>query len=84
MKQKSQYLQKHLKFLLYSTKQYIMKMIHLMTNLRLKLNHQKRMGSKKLENRTNSLLPNFKWKLKTESRRAHNLFNRPTNIQIQG
>ena len=29
----SQYLQKHLKFLLYSTKQYIMKMIHLMTNL---------------------------------------------------
>ena len=23
-------------------------------------------GSKKLENRTNSLLPNFKWKLKTE------------------
>ena len=33
MKQKSQYLQKHLKFLLYSTKQYIMKMIHQMTNL---------------------------------------------------
>ena len=33
MKQKSQYLQKHLKFLLYSTKQYIMKMIHKMTNL---------------------------------------------------
>ena len=31
--QKSQYLQKHLKFLLYSTKQYIMKMIHQMTNL---------------------------------------------------
>ena len=62
----SQYLQKHLKFLLYSTKQYIMKMIHLMTNLRLKLNHQKRMGSKKLENRLKSLLPNFKWKLKTE------------------
>ena len=30
MKQKSQYLQKHLKFLLYSTQQYIMKMIHLM------------------------------------------------------
>ena len=26
----------------------------------------KSMGSKKLENRTNSLLPNFKWKLKTE------------------
>ena len=46
--------------------QYIMMMIHLMTNLRLKLNHQKRMGSKKLENRTNSLLPNFKLKLKTE------------------
>ena len=33
MKKKSQYLQKHLKFLLYSTKQNIMKMIHLMTNL---------------------------------------------------
>ena len=33
MKQKSQNLQKHLKFLLYSTKQYNMKMIHLMTNL---------------------------------------------------
>ena len=33
MKQKSQYLQKHLKFLLYLTKQYIMKMIHQMTNL---------------------------------------------------
>ena len=33
MKQKSQYLQKHLKFLLYSTNQYIMKMIHQMTNL---------------------------------------------------
>ena len=33
MKQKSQNLQKHLKFLLYSTKQYIMKMIHQMTNL---------------------------------------------------
>ena len=66
MKQKSQYLQKHLNFLLYSTKQYIMMMIHLMTNLRLKFNHQKRMGSKKLENRTNSLLPNFKLKLKTE------------------
>ena len=66
MKQKSQYLQKHLKFLLYSTKQYIMKMIHQMTNLRLKLNQQKRMGSKKLEIRTNSLLPNFKWKLKTK------------------
>ena len=33
MKQKSQYLWKHLKFLLYSTKQYIMKMIHQMTNL---------------------------------------------------
>ena len=33
MKQKSQYQQKHLKFLLYSTKQYIMKMIHQMTNL---------------------------------------------------
>ena len=60
------YLQKHLKFLLYSTKQYIMKMIHHMTNLRLKLIHQKRMGSKKLENRTNSLLPHFKLKLKTE------------------
>ena len=29
----SQYLWKHLKFLLYSTKQYIMKMIHQMTNL---------------------------------------------------
>ena len=28
-----QYLQKHLKFLLYSTRQYIMKMIHQMTNL---------------------------------------------------
>ena len=28
MKQKRQYLQKHLKFLLYSTKQYIMKIIH--------------------------------------------------------
>ena len=27
---------------------------------------EKRMGSKKLENRTNSLLPNFKWKLKTK------------------
>ena len=66
MKQKSHYLQKHLKFLLYSTKQYIMKMIHQMTNLRLKLNHQKRTGSKKLENRTNSLLPNFKLNLKTE------------------
>ena len=47
---------KHLKFLLDSTKQYIMKMIHQMTNLRLKLNHQKRMGSNKLENRKNSLL----------------------------
>ena len=35
----------------------------------------KRMGSKKLENRMNSLLPNFKWKLKTESWRASNLFN---------
>ena len=57
MKQKSQYLWKNLKFLLYSTKQYIMKMIHQMTNLRLELNHQ---------NRTNSLLPNFKLKLKTE------------------
>ena len=56
----------HLKFLLYSTEQFIMKMIHQMTNLRLKLNHQKRMGSKKLENRTNSLLPHFKWKLKTK------------------
>ena len=33
MKQKSQYLRKHLKFLLYSRKQYIMKMIHQMTNL---------------------------------------------------
>ena len=33
MKQKSQYLQKHRKFLLYSTNQYIMKMIHQMTNL---------------------------------------------------
>ena len=33
MKQKSHYLQKHLKFLLYSTRQYIMKMIHQMTNL---------------------------------------------------
>ena len=33
MKQKSQYLQKHLKFLLYTTKQYIMKIIHLTTNL---------------------------------------------------
>ena len=33
MKQKSQYLQKHLKFLLYLTKQYIMRMIHQMTNL---------------------------------------------------
>ena len=33
MKQKSQYLWKHLKSLLYSTKQYIMKMIHQMTNL---------------------------------------------------
>ena len=33
MKQKSQYLWKHLKFLLYSTKQYIMKMIQQMTNL---------------------------------------------------
>ena len=33
MKQKSQYLQKHLMFLLQSTKQYIMKMIHQMTNL---------------------------------------------------
>ena len=33
MKWKSQSLQKHLKFLLYSTKQYIMKMIYLMTNL---------------------------------------------------
>ena len=33
MKQKSQYLWKHLKFLLYSAKQYIMKMIHQMTNL---------------------------------------------------
>ena len=33
MKQRSQYLQRHLKFLLYSAKQYIMKMIHLMTNL---------------------------------------------------
>ena len=32
MKQKSQNLQKHLKFLLYSTKQYIMKMTHLMKN----------------------------------------------------
>ena len=32
-KQKSQYLWKHLKFLLYSTKQYIMNMIHQMTNL---------------------------------------------------
>ena len=31
--QNSQNLQKHLKFLLYSTKQYIMKMIYLMTNL---------------------------------------------------
>ena len=31
--QMSQNLQKHLKFLLYSTKQYIMKMIHLKTNL---------------------------------------------------
>ena len=29
----SQNLQKHLKFLLYSTKPYIMKVIHLMTNL---------------------------------------------------
>ena len=44
----------------------IMKMIHQMTYLRLKLNHQKRMGSKKLENRTNSLLPHFKLKLKTK------------------
>ena len=62
MKQNSQYLQKHLKFLLYSTKQYIMKMIHQMTNLTLKLNNQKRMGSKKLEYRINSLLPHFKLK----------------------
>ena len=30
------------------------------------LNHHKRMGSKKMENRTNSLLPHFKLKLKTE------------------
>ena len=30
------------------------------------LNHQKKMGSKKLENKTNSLLPHFKLKLKTE------------------
>ena len=59
-------IQRLLKFLLYSTKQYIMKMNHQMTNLRLKLNHQKRMGSKKLENRTNSLLPHFKWNLKTK------------------
>ena len=66
MKQKSQYLQKHLKFLLHLTKEYIMKMIHQMTNLSLILNPQKRMGSRKLENRTNSLLPNFKLKLKTE------------------
>ena len=36
---KRQNLQKHLKFLLYSTKQYIVKMIHLMANLYLKLNH---------------------------------------------
>ena len=70
MKQNSQYLQKHLKFLLYSTKQYIMKMIHQMTNLTLKLVHHKRMGSKKLENRTNSLLPHSKLKLKTEKRKG--------------
>ena len=36
------------------------------TNMSLKLNHHKRMGSKKLENRTNSLLPHSKSKLKTE------------------
>ena len=48
-------------------KQYIMKMIPQMTNLWLKLSHQKRMGSKELENRTNSRLPNFKLKLKTET-----------------
>ena len=59
-------IQNHLKFLLHSAKQYLMKMIYLMTNLSFKLNHQKRMGSKKLENRTNSLLPNFKLKFKTE------------------
>ena len=47
-------------------KQYITKMIHLMINLLLKLNHQKRMGSKKLENWTTCLLTNFKLKLKTE------------------
>ena len=46
MKQKSQYLQKPIMLSLYSTKQYIMKMIHLMTNLRLKFNYQKRMGGK--------------------------------------
>ena len=33
----------------------------------IEIDHQKRMGSKKLENRTNSLLPNFKWEQKTES-----------------
>ena len=36
--------------------------------------HQKRMGSKKLENRTNSLLPHFKLKLKTGKLKTHNLF----------
>ena len=44
----------------------IMKMIHQMTNLTLKFIHHKRMGSKKLENRTKFLLPHFKLKLKTE------------------
>ena len=55
MKQNSQYLEKHLKFLLYSTTKYIMKMIHLMTNLRLKLKQPKQDGKKEIE-KQNELL----------------------------
>ena len=43
------------------------------------------MGSKKLENRTNSLLPNFKWKLKTEKLKGSypiQLINKLRNIHI--
>ena len=58
----------------------IMKMIHQMTNLLLKLSHQKRMGSKKLENRTNSLLPHFKSKLK--NRKVEGLITYSTDQQI--
>ena len=48
MKQQSQYRQKHLKFLLYSTKQYIMKMIHQMTNSVIEIEPPKANGEQEI------------------------------------